>query len=272
MVEYEELLAADLIGERLLQATTSWHHHAEHTPALVHLWLHLEQLGPVKVHTPGTGVSMRIERVHKPYSMEQFGEVKVVDNAPNTALTQFVGQSIRSVREITYRDTRLEFIAGLTRHFPDGIVRLLALDDELVIAHDLDLGDIAANLHEDVLLARVVQTCGSCPSQWNAWTTGGQYLFLRYRHGEGSVEQHPSAEVSTWDGEGSRLWTRWEDGRTAVTSGSPTSWTSRAYDWRPMLRSRSTSQRLRSLHRPPPAKPCRSPAKTSCSTATPGGN
>ncbi|MFF1597841.1 hypothetical protein ACFVYV_10140 [Streptomyces mirabilis] len=58
----------------------------------------------------------------------------------------------------------------------------------------------------------MVQTSGGFPSQWDAWTTGGQYLYLRYRHGEGTVEQHPSEDTDTWDGEESRLWTKWDDG------------------------------------------------------------
>ncbi|MDT0394486.1 MULTISPECIES: hypothetical protein [Streptomyces] len=69
-----------------------------------------------------------------------------------------------------------------------------------------------ARLHEDMTIARVVQTCGGSPSQWDAWTTTGQYLYLRYRHGEGTVEQHPSEYVDTWDGEESGLWTSWRDG------------------------------------------------------------
>ncbi|PNE37377.1 hypothetical protein AOB60_23965 [Streptomyces noursei] len=68
-------------------------------------------------------------------------------------------------------------------------------DDDLVIAHDQRLSTVEAHLtveaqlHQDVSLARVVQTCGGCPSQWDAWTTKGQYPYLRYRHGEGTVEQ-----------------------------------------------------------------------------------
>nr|QIZ02316.1 hypothetical protein HEP87_54470 [Streptomyces sp. S1D4-11] len=63
-----------------------------------------------------------------------------------------------------------------------------------------------------MILARVVRTSGGFPSQWDAWTTGGQYLYLRYRHGEGTVEQHSSEDIDTWDGEASRLWTKWDDG------------------------------------------------------------
>lgn len=48
-------------------------------------------------------------------------------------------------------------------------------------------------------LARVVETCRACPSQWDAWTVDGQYLYLRYRHGIGSVEAQPSHDPDTWD-------------------------------------------------------------------------
>ncbi len=73
-------------------------------------------------------------------------------------------------------------------------------------------GGIEARLHEDTALARVVWTCSS-PSQWNAWTTGGRYLYFRYRHGEGSVEHFPGGpDPDTWDEEGSGLFARWHDG------------------------------------------------------------
>lgn len=51
-------------------------------------------------------------------------------------MTGFVGQAIRSIREIRYWDTRVDFAAGLTLRFPGGSIRLLALDDELVLVHD----------------------------------------------------------------------------------------------------------------------------------------
>lgn len=37
-------------------------------------------------------------------------------------------------------------------------------------------------------LAKVIQTCAACPSQWDAWTEDGTYVYLRYRHGLGTVE------------------------------------------------------------------------------------
>ncbi|MFF7215228.1 hypothetical protein ACFZAU_32590 [Streptomyces sp. NPDC008238] len=212
MIEDEELFAADLVGKRLLRVTTAWHHYADDVPSLLQLWLHVDGLGPVLFHTPGTGLSLRIDRPHEPCTMGQYGHVTVTDGAPGVAVTRFVGLPIRWVREIRHRDGRTDFAAGLRLGFPGGSVRLLALDDELVLAHERHLGPVEVHLHEDSVLARVVQTCHGFPSQWDAWTTGGQYLYLRYRHGEGSVERHPDADPDTWDGEGSALWARWDDG------------------------------------------------------------
>lgn len=185
MIDDAELFAADLIGRRLQQVTTAWHHYSDDERSLLHLWLHLEGLGPVLFHTPGTGLSLRVDQPHGPYSMAEHGSVSVVDDSPDVPVTRFVGQPIRSVREIGYEDGRVDFTAGLTLQFPSGSIRLLGLDDDLVIAHDQSLGAVEAHLHEDVTIARVVHTCGGCPSQWDAWTTRGQYLYLRYRTARG---------------------------------------------------------------------------------------
>ncbi|MGW4890825.1 hypothetical protein ACWEQL_00935 [Kitasatospora sp. NPDC004240] len=211
--EPDELYDSDLIGRRLLRVTTAWHHFGVDEPSLVHLWLHVEGLGPVLFHTPGTGLALSIDQPHGPYSMDEHGSVLVTEDSPRVPLTRFVGQPVRSVREIRYDDGRARFVAGLTLRFPGGSVRLLALVDDLVIAEEGEhLGAVEAHLREDVILAKVVRTRSGCPAQWDAWTTGGQYLYLRYRHGEGSVEQHPGEDIDTWDGEESRLWTRWDDG------------------------------------------------------------
>ncbi|WP_369197839.1 hypothetical protein [Streptomyces djakartensis] len=70
---------------------------------------------------------------------------------------------------------------------------------------------------EDRKPARVVQTCAAHPSQWDAWTTDGQYLYLRYRHGQGCVEWHPGPgddadTPESWDEGRSGLLTEWDDG------------------------------------------------------------
>jgi hypothetical protein len=36
-------------------------------------------------------------------------------------------------------------------------------------------------------IVKVKQTCYACPSQWDAWTRSGNYLYLRYRFGYGTV-------------------------------------------------------------------------------------
>jgi hypothetical protein len=67
-----------------------------------------------------------------------------------------------------------------------------------------------------MIIVKAVQTCWACPSQWDAWTDTGQYLYLRYRYGHGTVtafegpnweewtrRDAPLAEFSTcnpWDG------------------------------------------------------------------------
>ncbi len=46
-------------------------------------------------------------------------------------------------------------------------------------------------------IVRVVQTSFACPSQWDAWTDTGQYLYLRYRHGIGTVEAFDDPDLLT---------------------------------------------------------------------------
>jgi hypothetical protein len=68
---------------------------------------------------------------------------------------------------------------------------------------------------EGLMLVRVVQTCSAHPSQWDAWTAEGHYLYLRYRHGEGCVERHPGPDTDTpdsWNEGLSELLVEWDDG------------------------------------------------------------
>lgn len=48
-----------------------------------------------------------------------------------------------------------------------------------------------------IVLARVTQTCQSNPSQWDAWTDSGQYLYLRYRFGVGTVDAFDAPQPGT---------------------------------------------------------------------------
>ncbi len=47
-------------------------------------------------------------------------------------------------------------------------------------------------------IVKAVQTCWGFPSQWDAWTDTGQYLYLRYRHGCGTVEEFDDSDPKTW--------------------------------------------------------------------------
>jgi len=47
-------------------------------------------------------------------------------------------------------------------------------------------------------IVRAVRTCTACPSQWNAWTADGQYLYLRYRSGIGTADAYNNPDADTW--------------------------------------------------------------------------
>lgn len=47
-------------------------------------------------------------------------------------------------------------------------------------------------------IVQATQTCSAAPSQWDAWTDTGQYLYLRYRHGVGTVNAFDSPDPSRW--------------------------------------------------------------------------
>lgn len=48
-------------------------------------------------------------------------------------------------------------------------------------------------------LTRVVCTCPSVPTQWDAWDTNGHYYYLRYRFGRGTVDTYNDSDPDTWD-------------------------------------------------------------------------
>lgn len=140
--------AEDLVGRRMLRVTTSWHHYPETEPSLLHMWLHVDDLGPVRFHTPGDGLSMEIDQPHGPYDMDEYGHTTVEDDPPDFPMSAFVGWRILSTREIRYRDGNLDFAVGISMQFPSASIRILNLADEIVLAHDRHLGPVEAHLHE----------------------------------------------------------------------------------------------------------------------------
>lgn len=53
-------------------------------------------------------------------------------------------------------------------------------------------------MSKPLVIVHAVQTCAAVPSQWNAWTANGQYLYLRYRSGRGTVDTYDSPDWETW--------------------------------------------------------------------------
>lgn len=47
-----------------------------------------------------------------------------------------------------------------------------------------------------VVLVKAVHTSFACPSQWDAWDADGQYYYLRYRHGHGTMNRYDNPEWS----------------------------------------------------------------------------
>ncbi|WP_328946930.1 hypothetical protein OG259_41115 [Streptomyces sp. NBC_00250] len=134
--------AEDLVGRHLLKVTTSWHHYKKTEPSLLHMWLHMDGLGPVRFHTPDDGLFLEIDQPHGPYDMDEYGHTTVEDDLPSFPMARFVGQRILSAREIRYRRGNYDFAIGITVQFPDGTMHILNLADEIVLAHDQHLGPV----------------------------------------------------------------------------------------------------------------------------------
>ncbi|WP_190329527.1 hypothetical protein [Streptomyces venezuelae] len=51
----------------------------------------------------------------------------------------------------------------------------------------------------DLTIVRAEMTCESHPSQWDAWTDDGQYLYLRFRSGLGTADAYATNRPETWE-------------------------------------------------------------------------
>ncbi|KAB8180452.1 hypothetical protein [Microbispora catharanthi] len=132
--------ADELVGRRLEQVTLSLHAHSiADEPSLVHMWLHMGGLGPVRFHTaPDDSIELALDQPYGDYDMDEYGRV-VVAPAPSAFLMSgFLGQSIRVVRHIV--DRHLDAEIGLLLEFDRGRVRVLNLADELVVTDALPDG------------------------------------------------------------------------------------------------------------------------------------
>lgn len=53
-------------------------------------------------------------------------------------------------------------------------------------------------MSRDIALVRVVCTCDCVPAQWDAWDANGQYYYLRYRFGRGTVDTYDTPDSTSW--------------------------------------------------------------------------
>jgi hypothetical protein len=79
-----------------LKVTTSWHHYRETKPSLLHVWLHMDGLGPVRFHTPNDGLSLEADQPHGPYDMDEYGHATVEDDLPDFPMTRFASSTSRT--------------------------------------------------------------------------------------------------------------------------------------------------------------------------------
>lgn len=61
-------------------------------------------------------------------------------------------------------------------------------------------------------LTKIVQTSVACPSQWDAWASDGTYVYLRYRHGYGTVQTDCRLNIDDYENELVTDFTTGDDG------------------------------------------------------------
>ncbi|WP_435108129.1 hypothetical protein [Nocardiopsis synnemataformans] len=48
-------------------------------------------------------------------------------------------------------------------------------------------------------IVRAAQICYGCPSQWDVWNTSGDYMYLRFRHGHGTVQDEDRNLITSFN-------------------------------------------------------------------------
>jgi len=43
-----------------------------------------------------------------------------------------------------------------------------------------------------IIITKMIETCGGCPSQWDGWDKEGAYYYFRYRWGYLRIDKSPS--------------------------------------------------------------------------------
>ena len=121
-----------LAGKTLEGVVAAWHEYeGQRSPAPVHIWLCLSDLGAVRLHTLN-GLVITASPVYEPYDMAEYGQVVLDDRTAPLVLSGRVGERILSVSELAQSppDARV----GVVLYLDGAAVGIADLGDELVVA------------------------------------------------------------------------------------------------------------------------------------------
>lgn len=121
-----------IVGQTLNGVSSSWHEfEGRRSAEPVHVWLHLDGLGTLRLHTLN-GLVISPDAVHEPYEMGEHGRILVEPSGPSP-LIEHVGERIEAVSRLA-QTTPPGTAAGLVLDFQGGSVGIADLGDELVVA------------------------------------------------------------------------------------------------------------------------------------------
>lgn len=97
-----------------------------------------------------------------------------------------------------------------------------------------------------VRIVSLVLTCGACPSQWDGRTDDGRKVYIRYRHGFGSVRlaaPGDDSEYAAVEGEEIAAWTSDDPWDGFIEEADMMAKTAEHVDWSDLQPAPSSSRR-----------------------------
>jgi hypothetical protein len=120
-----------MVGRSLTAVSSSWHELEGHrSKEPVHLWLSVDGLGTLRLHTLD-GLVITRDAVSAPYDLGEHGRVVVEPSGP-APLMERVGEPIEAVSRLEQFPPGAS--VGVLLDFPGGSVGIADLGDELVVA------------------------------------------------------------------------------------------------------------------------------------------
>jgi hypothetical protein len=120
-----------LTGHVLTDVTGSWHEfEGKRSTEPVNVWLSLEELGTLRLHTLN-GLVITLDEVDASVDIGEYGRIVEQRGVP-TALSSRLGERIESVSRLFQQP--LGTTVGMLLHFPHHSVGIADLGDELVVA------------------------------------------------------------------------------------------------------------------------------------------